>query len=112
MAALLRGLELWGADKLRIADLRATFEREGFAAACRAAADLFVLQQMMFTRRLMDVAILRAMGGQTDEAFVALEAAAARDDPTLLFFPWLPHFDCLRADPRYAAFVNRLRLVR
>jgi DNA-binding winged helix-turn-helix (wHTH) protein/Tfp pilus assembly protein PilF len=110
--ALMRGLELWGADKQRLRHLRALYRAEGQVALCRAAADLFGLQQMLFARRQMDVAMLRSLGGQPDEAFEALEASAARDDPVLLFFPWLPHFDALRRDPRYQAFVGRLRLVR
>lgn len=110
--ALLRGLELWGADKGRLAELRALYQAEGLAALSRAAADLFSLQQMLFSRRQMDIAMQRSLGGQPDEAFGALEASAARDDPVLLFFPWLPHFDPLRRDPRYQAFVGRLRLVR
>jgi Tfp pilus assembly protein PilF len=110
--ALIRGLELWGADKERLADLRARYRAEGLVGLSRAAADLFALQQMMFSRRQMDVAMQRSLGGQPDEAFAALDAAAARDDPVLLFFPWLPHFDPLRLDPRYQAFVGRLRLVR
>ena len=110
--ALMHGLELWGADKERLRHLRALYRAEGLVALCRAAADLFGLQQMLFARRQMDVAMQRSLGGQPDEAFEALQAAAARDDPVLLFFPWLPHFDPLRRDPRYQAFVGRLRLVR
>jgi DNA-binding winged helix-turn-helix (wHTH) protein len=112
MDALMRGLELWGADAAQVAKLRATFDREGLVGVSRAAADLFAQQQLLFARRLTDVAMLRAIGGQADEAFAALEAAAERDNPVLLFFPWLPHFDALRADPRYAEFLKRLRLVR
>jgi tetratricopeptide (TPR) repeat protein len=110
--ALLRGLEYWGADEARIAALRATYKTDGLAAVGRAAADLFMQQQVLFTRRMMDVAILRALGGQIDAAFEALETAAARDDPVLLWFPWLPYFDALKADPRYERFLGRLRLVR
>ncbi len=110
--ALLHGLELWGADADRIAALRATYRGGGLAALGAAAADLFMQQQVLFTRRMMDVAILRALAGQTDAAFEALEAAAARDDPVLLWFPWLPYFDPLKPDPRYDRFARRLRLVR
>ena len=110
--ALLHGLELWGADADGIGALRATFEHEGLAALGREAADLFMQQQVLFTRRMMDVAILRTLGGQADAAFGALETAAARDDPVLLLFPWLPYFDSLKTDPRYDRFVRRLRLVR
>ena len=110
--ALLRGLELWGADAERTGALRATFEREGLTALGREAADLFMQQQVLFTRRMMDVAILRTLGGQADAAFEALETAAGRDDPVLLLFPWLPYFDALKTDPRYDRFARRLRLVR
>lgn len=110
--ALLRGLELRGADRTRLAELRKIHEADGLVSMCRATADLFMLQQVMFTRRLMDVAIQRSLGGQPDEAFAALEAAAERDDPLLLMLPWLPFFDPLRTDARYEPFVRRLRLVR
>ena len=110
--ALLKGLELWGADQDRTAALRSIFAAEGVAALGAAAADLFMQQQVLFTRRMMDVAILRTLAGQVDAAFAALETAAARDDPVLLMFPWLPHFDPLKSDPRYEPFLRRLRLVR
>ncbi|HZZ89476.1 MAG TPA: winged helix-turn-helix domain-containing protein [Caulobacteraceae bacterium] len=110
--ALLRGLELWGADAERLSGLRAAYAAEGFAALARAAADLFMQQQVLFARRMVDVAILRTLGGEADAAFEALEDAAERDDPVLLLFPWLPYFDALKPDPRYDRFVKRLRLVR
>src|SRR5579871_418236 len=110
--ALLKGLALWGADAERIAALRAAFSSAGFAAVCRAGADLFEAQALMLPRRPMDVAMLRALGGQADLAFAALDEAAERDDITLIFLPWLPHFDPIRADPRHARLVQRLRLVR
>jgi len=110
--ALIKGLELWGADRARLAELRRIYDTGGLAAMGRATADLFVLQQMGFTRRLTDIAIQRALAGQPDEAFAALEAAAERDDPLLLMFPWLPFFDPLKTDPRYEPFLRRLRLVR
>jgi DNA-binding winged helix-turn-helix (wHTH) protein len=109
--ALLQGLSLWGADAERIATLRERFASGGLAAVCRAGADLFEAQALMLPRRSMDVAVLRALGGQPDLAFAALDEAAKRDDISLLFLPWLPHFDSLRADPRYARLVQRLRLV-
>ncbi len=112
LEALLRGLEYWGADAARIAALRATYEADGLAAVGRAAADMFMQQQVLFTRRMMDVAILRALGGDADGAFEALETAAERDDPVLLLFPWLPYFDALKSDPRYDRFLRRLRLAR
>ncbi len=110
--ALLRGLELWGADKARLAELKRVYETEGLVGIARATADLFELQQMLFTRRLVDVAFQRALAGQADKAFAALEAAAARDDPVLLLLPWLPFVDPLRSDPRFDRLLSRLRLVR
>ena len=110
--ALLKGLELWGADADRLADLRARFQAEGMQAVARAAGDLFGGQQVLLPRRLTDVAMLRALGGQPDAAFEALEGALAKDNPLLLLLPWLPYFDPLKSDPRYEPFVKRLRLVR
>jgi DNA-binding winged helix-turn-helix (wHTH) protein/Tfp pilus assembly protein PilF len=112
MDALLQGLSLWGADAERIATLRRLFASEGLDAVCRAGADLFEAQALMLPRRPMDVAMLRALGGQIDLAFAALDEAAERDDLVLLFVPWLPHFDALRGDERYARLMQRLRLVR
>jgi tetratricopeptide (TPR) repeat protein len=112
LEALLKGFELWGAEPARLEALRATFRAEGLAAVAGAGADLFMQQQVLLPRRAMDVAMLRAQAGQADAAFEALEAALAKDDPVLLMVPWLPYFDPLRADPRYAPFVKRLRLVR
>src|SRR5262249_841114 len=74
MDALLPALTLWGAGAVSPEGLRGAFDPQGAAAASRAAADLFSAQQVMYTRRLTDVAMQRALGGQLDEAFVALEA--------------------------------------
>ena len=112
LEAQLRGFELSGAEPERLDSLRAAFRAGGLPAAARAAADVFTQQQVLLPRRLMDVAMLRTLGGQPDAAFEALERALAKDDYLLLLFPWLPYFDALKADPRYAPFVKRLRLVR
>ncbi|HEX3407802.1 MAG TPA: winged helix-turn-helix domain-containing protein [Caulobacteraceae bacterium] len=112
LEALLKGFELWGAEPERLESLRGAFRAGGLAAAARAAADIFTQQQVLLPRRLTDVAMLRTLGGQRDAAFEALERALAKDDYLLLLFPWLPYFDALKPDPRYAPFVKRLRLVR
>jgi DNA-binding winged helix-turn-helix (wHTH) protein/Flp pilus assembly protein TadD len=110
--ALLKGLELWGVDKSRIEVLRDRAATGGFSALAQAGADLFETQKVMFTPRLTDVAFLRAAAGQPDQAFAALEAAADLDDPYLVFLPWLPYCDPLRADPRWARLLDKVRLVR
>lgn len=112
VAAFLRGLECWGLQRERIEAIQHAFDSEGFAAGCSRAADLFEDQSLMFKPRLTDVAILRVAAGQFDAALAALATALTRDDPILLLLPWLPHFDPLRADPRFAALVARIRLVR
>jgi DNA-binding winged helix-turn-helix (wHTH) protein/tetratricopeptide (TPR) repeat protein len=112
LEALLKGFELWGADAERLETLRALCRAEGLQAAVRAGADIFTQQQVLLPYRTMDVAMLRAQGGQADAAFEMLEVALAKDDPVLLMFPWLPYFDPLKADPRYEPFLKRLRLVR
>jgi tetratricopeptide (TPR) repeat protein len=112
LEALLKGFELWGAEPERLEELRAAFRAGGFGAVARAGADIFMQQQVLLPRRLTDVAMLRALGGQPDAAFEALERARAKDDYVLLLFPWLPYFDALKADPRYARFAASLRLVR
>jgi|GEM_PF-1824516 len=110
--ALLKGLQLWGLDQAQIDALRATYGRGGFAALCAGGADLFETQKVLFTPRLTDVAFLRAHAGQPDQAFAALDAAAALDDPYLVFLPWLPYCDPLHADPRWPRLLERIRLVR
>ncbi|HLY79016.1 MAG TPA: winged helix-turn-helix domain-containing protein [Caulobacteraceae bacterium] len=107
---LLRGLELWGVAADRLAALRIVFEAKGFAAGCGAAADLFAAQPLHFLRRRFPIASLRALAGQRDEAFALLDVAAARDDPAVIFFTWLPFFDSLKADPRYEPLARRTRL--
>jgi tetratricopeptide (TPR) repeat protein len=109
--SLLKGLELRGVALERLWPLRTVFEAKGIAAACAAAADLFSEQPVAFLRRGMHVVILRTLAGQPDEAFAILNAAAARGDPALMFLPWLPWFDSLRSDPRYAPLLSRVRLV-
>jgi len=108
---LLKGLELRGVAPERLGPLRAVFEAKGFADACAAAADLFAEQPVAFLRRGMHIVILRALAGQLDAAFAILDAAATRGDPALMFLPWLPCFDSLRSDPRYARLLSRVRLV-
>jgi tetratricopeptide (TPR) repeat protein len=107
---LLKGLELWGVAAERLPALRAIFEAKGFAAGCGAAADLFAEQPLHFMRRGFPIASLRALAGQADEAFAILDAAAARGDPALMYFPWMPFFDPLKADGRYAPMASRARL--
>jgi len=110
LGCLLKGLELWGVAAERLPALRAVFEAKGFAAGCGAAADLFAEQPLHFMRRGLPIASLRALAGQRDEAFAILDAAAARGDPTLMFFPWMPHFDTLKTDVRYEPIASRVRL--
>ena len=108
---LLKGLELRGVAPERLSALRTFFEAAGFPGFCGAAADLFAEQPVAFMRRGIHIAVLRALAGQPDEAFATLDAAAARGDPLLMFLPWMPFFDSLKADPRYATLTNRVRLV-
>lgn len=109
--ALLKGLELWGIEAGQLTALRALGAAD-FPALCAAVADLFDTQRVMFTPRLTDVAFLRAAAGQPDAAFAALEAAATQDDPYLVFLPYLPYCDPLRADPRWPRLMQGVRLVR
>ena len=108
---LLKGLELRGVAAEPLSALRTVFEAAGFARACGALADFFTEHPVVFMRRGMHIAILRALAGQPDQAFATLEAAATRGDPSLMFLPWQPSFDSLKADPRYAPLTKRARLV-
>ena len=107
---LLKGLEFRGVAPERAPALRTIFEVKGFPSGCGAVADLFAEQPVAFMRRGMHIAVLRSLAGQTDEAFALLAAAAARGDPALMFFPWMPHFDALKTDVRYASMVSRVRI--
>jgi DNA-binding winged helix-turn-helix (wHTH) protein len=106
---LLRGLSLWGVSGASLEALKATFSTEGLAGLCAAGADLFQTQQIVFKPRLTDIAMLRAVAGQADLAFAALEAAADRLDPFLLFAPHLPWLDSLNNDPRWRPLIERTR---
>jgi serine/threonine-protein kinase len=109
--ALMKGLELWGVDAAHCARLGA-LGAESFPALCKAVADLFATQTVMFTPRQTDIAFLRAAAGQSDLAFAALGAAAEHDDPYLISLPWLPYCDPLRDDPRWPRLLEKVRLVR
>ncbi len=108
--ALLTGLELRGFAPERVSTLRTIFDAKGCAGGCGAVADLFAEQPVLFMRRGMHIAGLRTLAGRRDEAFVLLDAAAARGDPALMFFPWLSFFDSLKGDPRYEPLASRVRL--
>ena len=110
--ALLKGLELWGLSGDQLAGLRRTYDIEGFPSLCAAGADLFEGQSLIFTPKLTDIAFLRAAAGQLDQAFTALDGAAAKDDPLLVLLPWLPCLDPLHDDPRWRRLLDRVRLVR
>jgi DNA-binding winged helix-turn-helix (wHTH) protein len=109
--AFMKGLELWGLPRKRLAVLTAIFV-EGYALGCAAVADLFEEQGLLFRPRTTDIAIQRAAAHQADLAIAALERALRRDDPYLLFLPWLPHFDSLREDAKFVDLLKRVRPVR
>ena len=108
---VLKGLELRGVAPERLSALRMVFEAARLSGFCGHLADLLAEQPVVFMRRGMHIAVLRARAGQADEAFATLEAAAARGDSSLMFLPWEPSFDSLKADPRYAPLAKRARLV-
>ncbi len=110
--AFMKGLELWGLPRKRLAGLKKVFVESGFAPGCAAVADLFDDQNLLFRPRTTDLAILRVAAGQFDLAIAALERALKRDDPYLLFLAWMPHFDAVREDPRFADLLQRVRPVR
>jgi DNA-binding winged helix-turn-helix (wHTH) protein/Tfp pilus assembly protein PilF len=112
VASLLEHLKLLGADERTLARGRADFARGGFAEFCRGGADLFEKQRVFFVPRPMDIAMLRAFGGEADKAFAALELVLKHNDPVLVFLPYLPWFDRIRNDPRFADFAARARPVR
>ena len=110
--AFLESLKAWGANENVLEHLRDIHRDKGIEGFSDATADLFESQQMVFTPRLTDIAILRTMAGDADAAFAALDKAAARDDCYLLWLPHMPHMDRLRNDPRFVALLERIRPVR
>ncbi len=50
--------------------------------------------------------------GQRDEAFALLDRAVRDHSGKLLMIEWLPEFDPLRSDPRYAELIARIGLPR
>jgi DNA-binding winged helix-turn-helix (wHTH) protein len=112
LQALREGMKHMGVNAATTAQLDAAYGSGGLAAMCKATADLFEAQRVLFVPRPMDIAMLRALSGETDAAFAALDVAASHDDPVLLMLPYLPHLDRIRNDPRFAALKERVRLVR
>ncbi len=109
--ALFEGMTHWNTDVATRTHLRAAYDKDGFAGLCAVSADLFESQHVLFTPRPMDVAILRALAGDADGAFRALDEAVAKGDPYLLLLPHMPHIDRLRNDPRFAALLEKVRPV-
>jgi DNA-binding winged helix-turn-helix (wHTH) protein/Flp pilus assembly protein TadD len=110
--AFLESLKAWGASETTLEQLRGIHRDKSIEGFSAATADLFEQQQMVFTPRLTDIAILRAMAGDADAAFAALDKAVARDDCYLLWLPHMPHLDRLRNDPRFVALLERIRVIR
>ena len=110
--AFLESLKAWGVDAPTLQRLADAHASGGPKALFAAAADLFEAQRMVFVARPTDIAVLRLQAGDTDAAFAALEAAAAKDDPYLLWIHYMPHLDRIRNDPRYVALLERIRPVR
>ncbi len=109
--AFLESLKAWGVGTVALETLAEAHRTRGIEGFGAAAADLFESQQMVFAPRLTDIAILRTVAGDADAAFAALTKAAARDDCYLLWLPHMPNIDRLRNDPRFAALLERIRLV-
>jgi DNA-binding winged helix-turn-helix (wHTH) protein len=107
--AFVQSLNAWNVGPDALCDIHA---REGIEAMFAATADLFEAQTLLFKPRSLDVAMLRAGAGQTDQAFAALDRALALDDPYLLALPYLPHLDRLRNDHRFGRLLERVRPVR
>ena len=110
--AFMESLKTMGTDEIARKTIAGAFETGGLAAGLSAGADLFQSQRLLFMPRPMDVAMMRAMAGESDLAFSALAQAEERDDPILLLAPYLPQFDRLRNDPRFALLLERIRPVK
>ena len=110
--AFLESLKAWSVDDDDLAALSRAHADGGFEALAAAAAALFERQAMVFRPRPLDIAMLHAAAGQTNQAFAALALAVEKDDPFLLALPWIPHLDRLRNDHRFNAIAERVRLVR
>lgn len=107
--AFLESLKAWGVTEAALKSLGAAYDTGGLARLCSRAADLFETQTVLFVPRPTDLAMLRAFAGEADGAIAALEKAAAREDPFLLWVVHMPQIDRLRNDPRFAALLARIR---
>jgi TolB-like protein/Tfp pilus assembly protein PilF len=116
-----------GAYGQALADIRREVERPGLrtikkltlASACAASGNteeangiLWELEPKLAeeNRLMLLSAILFTAMGQKDRAFEQLERGYQLREPGLLFIKVAPWADSLRSDPRYEAFVEKLKI--
>ncbi len=108
-AAYRRSLRAESLDPEVLARLDAVFAREGMQGVARSVAQYLESQPIEVPSLYAEMATLYAAAGERDRAFAALGRACDERLPNL---PWLsasPYLDSLRADPRFAELLHRMR---
>ena len=98
----------WGADSVTLQRMEAGFAEGGPRAAMLARATLLVSTARSGSVGPFDVASAFAAAGDADRAFEWLERALQERTPQLLHLRFLPEFESLRADARYAELADRI----
>jgi tetratricopeptide (TPR) repeat protein len=75
-----------------------------------ADAALDELLEKDHERSAIEIAYVYAFRGEADKAFEWLDRAHAQRDPGLAAMKGEPLLEGLKADPRYKAFLNKMRL--
>jgi serine/threonine-protein kinase len=108
MVEVIRHLEYCDAPGELIDGLKQAYAKGGRAAVVRA-----MLRHMASAGNLaqaIHLAILYGEAGDLDAAFHHLTRALDNRDPALVHLAVAPHWDCLRADPRFNACLARMGL--
>ena len=96
-----------------VAEMRSVQASGGMSGVRRYMADAVNDPRLEFDRMLKlpsRRAILYGDAGRLDEAFAYLDQAIDARDPALVYLAVAPHWDGLRADPRFSARLERLAL--
>jgi len=100
----------YAGDPEALEALEEGYEREGYSAALRAVADLYMTRVDTMYVRPWQVATLLLRGGMPQESVPYLEAAYEEHDSNMPYITVDPIFDPIRQDPRFRALVARLGL--
>jgi DNA-binding winged helix-turn-helix (wHTH) protein/Flp pilus assembly protein TadD len=106
MSENVKHAEAYGVPREALEPMQRTYETGGRAAVVRSA----IAQASAGRVPDFQMAVLNAESGDLDTAFDHLHRAIDSRDPCLVDLAVAPQWDPLRADPRFAACLSRLRL--